>query len=70
MVVEISVFKIFKILKLSYLQKIWLKLLCCYNSYEIRLCGGCIYNRYDDAAVVFARYAQSPTVTPLQLATP
>ena len=32
--------KLFVILKLSYLQQNWLKSCCCYNSHEVRLCGG------------------------------
>jgi len=51
-VVEISMFKIFKTLKFSYLYG--LKPFCCYNSHEVRLCGGCIYNMYVVAAVVLA----------------
>ena len=39
-VVETSMSKIFKILKLSYLQQHELKSFCCYNSHEVRLCGG------------------------------
>jgi hypothetical protein len=53
---EISMFKIFEILKLSYLQLNGLKLFCCYKCHEVRLCGGCIHNLYVDAAVVLARY--------------
>jgi len=34
--------------------------LSCYNSYKVRLCGGCIYNLYVDAAAVLARYERSP----------
>ena len=35
-------YKIFKTLKLSYLQLNKLKF-CCYNSHDVSLCGGCIY---------------------------
>jgi hypothetical protein len=45
-------YKIFKTLKLSYLQQNGLKSLCCYNSHEVSLCGGGIYNPYVDATVV------------------
>jgi hypothetical protein len=38
--VEISMFKIFKILNFPILIK-WLKSSCCYDSHEV-LCGGCI----------------------------
>jgi len=50
-------FKIFKGLKLSYLQQNVLKSLCCYNSHEVSLCGGCIYSLCVDATVVLDRYA-------------
>ena len=28
----------------------------CYNSHKVRLCGGCVYSLYVDAAVVLAQY--------------
>ena len=49
-------YKIIKILKLSCLQENGLKSFCCYNSHEVILCGGRIYNLYIDATVVLARY--------------
>ena len=51
--VEISMFKI---LKLSYLKSNGLKSFCCYNSCEVRLCGGCTYSLHVDAVVMLARY--------------
>jgi len=47
---------VFKGLKLSYLQQNVLKSLCCYNSHEVSLCGGCIYSLCVDAIVVLDRY--------------
>ena len=34
----------------------------CYNSYEVYLCGGRIYNLCIDATVLFARYVLSLSV--------
>ena len=48
-------YKIFKTLKLSYLQQNGLKSLCRYSSHEVILCGGRIYSLYVDVAVVLAR---------------
>jgi len=47
-------YKIFKTLKLSYLQYNSLKSLCCYNSQSVSQCAGCIYSLYVDVTVVLA----------------
>jgi len=35
---------------------IWAKIFRCYNSHEVRMCGGHIYNPYIDATAVLAWY--------------
>jgi hypothetical protein len=55
-------YKIFKTLKLSYLQLHRPKSFCCYNSPEVSQCVGLIYNLYVDATVVPARYVLSLSV--------
>ena len=47
-------YKIFKTLKLSYLQYSSLKSLCCYNSQSVSQCAGRIYSLYVDVTVVLA----------------
>jgi hypothetical protein len=49
-------YKIFKTLKLSYLQQNGLKSFCCYNSQEVSLCDGCIYSLCADVTVVLVGY--------------
>ena len=55
-------YKIFKTLKWSYLQLNRPKSFCCYNSHEVSLCGGRVYNLDVDAIVVPARYVLSLSV--------
>jgi len=49
-------YKIFKTLKLSYLQLNRSESFCCYNSRKVTLCGDPIYNLYVDDADVLAQY--------------
>jgi len=59
---ESQYYKMFKTLNLSYLQLKRPKLFCCYNSHEVTLCDGPIYNLHVDAAVELVRYVLSPNV--------
>ena len=54
MLLKSQYYKIFKTLKLSYLQQNSLKSFCFYNSHAVLLCGGCIYSLYVDVTVVLA----------------
>jgi len=54
--VESQCLKSSEILKFVLVIIKWLKLFCCYNSYDV-LYGGRIYNLHVDAVIVSARYA-------------
>jgi len=49
-------YKIFKTLKLSYLQQNGLKTFCCYNSHEVSLRGGRIDSVNVNSTVMLAWY--------------
>jgi hypothetical protein len=51
MLLKSQYYKIFKTLKLSYLQQNGLKSLRRCNSHAVSLCGGCIYSLYVDGTV-------------------